>query len=201
MRVKKLNNVDEVVFKLLADCGNAKTETLRSIGLSQTRLESYKRDGLLRSVSCDSRYAHKNKESVWGITEKGRAFIKENYGLTANNSITAVKHNARVAEGYADMINAGANIDRLYGERDTRKLVEDKLEYLKVNDFPSYLEWNERYERKSLSMPDFTYYVPEEGIIYCYEVTTNHYGQAEIDAKELTATLLDAVICEVNVLV
>jgi uncharacterized protein YjbK len=46
------------------------------------------------------------------------------------------------------------------------------------------------WEQGKLSIPDAVY-TNAEGIEVAFEVVTNHYGKAEIEAKQIVATILE----------
>lgn len=197
MRIKRLTETDNVAFKMLADCGNANTASLMSCGISQTRIENYKRDGFIRQVGYEDTRGHKDPTVSWGVTPKGRDFIKQNYGINTASSVNAPRHNTAVAVEYVKFLPREDG-GKIYNERTVRIVIEDRLEIIKDKDPMAYLDWKEAYDTKKMGMPDITY-VMADGTIECVEIITNSYGILEMESKQLTFQFLEATYTMINI--
>lgn len=199
-RIKSLNENDKDALRLLAFCGNATTATLLSADLSPTRIESMHRDKLITNIDKDEKYQHKNPEATWRLTNKGKDYVKENLYIDKFACGTnAVRHNCAVAEQYSTILKRD-DIKEIFSERDTNRLVEDKLKQLGENSElrSDYLDWKEKHLNKELSMPDITVITTSE-TIECFEIITSNYSKEEIIAKEETVKLLEAAYTAVRI--
>lgn len=191
MRVKQLQGPDYRALKMLAHCGNVATADLLVTGVTPTRINSYKRDGLISEVL----YSRKRQQPVpncaWGVTSAGRKFVERNLGIVVASSKNAVRHNIAVAHEYANLISSMDGIN-IFSEIETREIAEQRLEALKNTNSINYLRWYDAYAQKEMSMPDITYINKDDNSYHCIEIVTKNYGEQQIEEKRLTATFLDA---------
>lgn len=198
-RIKSLTDADKTALGMLARCGNANTATLKALDLSPTRIESLNRDRLIQSVDKDQKYQHKNDQAIWALTPKGKSLVKSALGIEhCCCGTNAVVHNSHVAETFCANINRD-DLKVILNENETRAYVKSIIDGLQYDDERrnEYWDWNERFINREMSMPDLTI-ITTTGSIECYEVVTSNYGIAEIEAKELTAEFLEAVITMIH---
>jgi hypothetical protein len=191
MYIRRLDKFDHVAMRMLAICGNTRTEDLLATGITWNRIDNYARSGIITRVG----YQQRRKQSMdqaWALTNKGRRFIFEEYSLESSSSLNSIQHNITVAAMYANILKKTNSESICFmGEPQLREVVEDRLQILKEKDYHLYLGWQDAYQSGEMSMPDVTY-VSDNDKWSCIEVVTKKYTEEQIDAKKRTAIFFGA---------
>lgn len=199
-RISHLTHADGNALVMLANCGNATTATMKSVGLSKTRIENMHRDRLIVCVEKDQKYMHNNENAVWALTQSGKNFVKNSYGIDKFvYGANAVKHNAEVAIQYSHLLKR-KDVKEIFTEREIRNYIEDKIETWKndLSKVAEYWEWKEKLRLGEMSMPDITILTLSDDF-ECTEIITCNYSKDEIAAKEVTVEFLQASYKVVNI--
>lgn len=199
MYIRRLDKYDHAAMRMLAICGNARSEDLLATGITWNRIDNYARSGIITRVG----YQQRRKQSMdqaWALTNKGRRFIFEEYSLECSSSLNSIQHNITVAAMYANILKKTNSESACFmGEPQLREVVEDTLQILQERDYHLYLRWQDAYQSGRMSMPDLTC-VSDNDKWTCIEVVTKKYTEEQIDAKKRTATFLGAELDIVKLL-
>lgn len=169
---------DQKAFMSVDRCGHVTHEQLRNF-VADSRIKNYIRDGYMtREV-----FTKPNGTTMQGykLTRQGREFVEKNYGFKDHQHAQSINHDLGIANKYFSLNEEQRETWRT--ETELRNLFEEQLNNLYKTDYDRYTEIREQLENREISMPDCSY-VTEQGIEVAYEVITNSYGIAEIEAKE-----------------
>ena len=198
--LKQLTEKDHVAFRMLAACGNASTAALLATGISISRIQCYKKEGLIAQITYQNTRSQKSLKVAWGLTGKGRFFVEKTYRTGASSSVNAIRHNVAVAEAYAQILQTN-DVDpyHIYSEYEIRPIVEECIYKTQEEFEPMEKVLREAmYISNELSMPDLTY-ITASGEIVCVEVETKSYSQEKLKAKRKTAEVLEATYVPVRI--
>ncbi|MFQ9514644.1 MAG: hypothetical protein ACLRZ9_02340 [Eubacterium sp.] len=164
-------------------------ESANKIDISQSRIKNYIRDGYIKEVS----YPSKNHQQIesnkcYAFTKKGKELIKDKYGIERVQNSNAREHNCKVAECICDLQKS--EIDSIKTEWEIRDMWESRLDELSESERD---RWQEEIDRGMLSAVDVVY-TSVTGETCGIEVTTNNYGDIEIQQKEECGELLQMEI-------
>lgn len=185
--IKVFNAKDRDTFTAFKNVGHLSHHNLKSLGLSETKIKNYQREGFIKKVSYDIK-GQKENGICYKLTNLGKEVGADKFGL--NNYMQTTdgheRHNLDVANKYMELTRE----ERLsvMNEREVRELVQDKI-YEIENKIERY-QAQEMLDQGKMSMPDMVY-VTKEGVTIGYETTTNNYGVEEIQAKMETCTFLE----------
>ena len=89
-------------------------------------------------------------------------------------------------------------LDTYLSERELQPFIEDRLqEYLDKQEHDHYQELVDALQNNQLSMPDVIYKT-ELGTWEAIEITTDSYGNEEIESKTMTCELLSIEVTFVH---
>lgn len=182
--IKNLYSRDKDVFFAFNKVGNLNQQHLNQLGLSNSRIKNYCREGYLKKVEYKIKGSKENG-IAYKLTDKGKEIGTSKFGLTLYAQNTSVRHNMDLADKYIKL----SENERMtvLNEREVRELVQAKIVNLEqVQDRDRY---QEMLEQGKMSMPDIVY-VSEQGTMIAYETITNNYGENEIQAKVETCEFL-----------
>lgn len=200
MYIRRLNENDYKVLRLLGDCGHASTSTLLWCGISESRIQSLRRAGLICSHMYLEKPGQKSLKQAWMTTGEGRRFIKDYCRITPLNTCQAVRHGLALSEEYAVLVNRREiKLADIYNELDVKRLIKQKVEtyrnssetYRLLADYNNNLKGYYR-------MPDLTYR-SHTGELVCIEVVTKTYSNAKKESKARTADFLGAEYIEIDI--
>lgn len=188
---------DQRAFSLLAKSGAMTKDTFHRLEISDNRIKTYKQAGLIREVSVPDKHGSSIK-TFYELNKKGKEFCKQACGTKSfiSNGNASV-HNAKVSEYLADNLSK-KELDSVMSERELKPFIESRLqEYLDKQEHDHYEELMDALKNNQLSMPDIVYKT-EQGIFEAIEITTDNYGNEEIEAKTMTCELLSVEITFVH---
>lgn len=189
---------DKRCFSLLAKSGTMTRDTLHKLEISNNRIKSYRQAGLIREVSVPDKHGNGIKTFYELTDKKGKAFCRQECGIRhfISNGNASV-HNARVSEYLIDHLSK-KELDSVISEREMHPFIESRLqEYLDKQEHDHYEELIDALQNNQLSMPDIIYKT-EQGTFEAIEITTDNYGNAEIDSKTMTCELLSVEVTFVH---
>ena len=110
--------------------------------------------------------------------------VRDRYGIERVQNSNAMAHNSKVAECICNLNKS--EIDTIRTEWEIREMWESRLDELSETERD---RWEEEIEKGLLSAVDVVY-TTGTGDMTGIEVTTNSYGEAEIEQKENCGELL-----------
>ncbi|HBH3439847.1 hypothetical protein PR262_08485 [Clostridioides difficile] len=187
--IKNFYNRDRLALTSLSKCGHCSTEQLKTF-IADKRITNYLRDELVTREVLNKN----NGEQIEGykLTAKGRDFIEKEWGIRNNYIAQSINHDIGIANKYFSLTEE----ERASWKTETELKLEfhERLNDLRVNDYEKYKEVNKMIEDRLISVTDCSYI--KEGVEIYFEIITNSYGQAEIQAKERFIEFMDIKIYE-----
>lgn len=152
------------------------------------RLSNFEKDGLIQRAICSCPGSRGDDRTVYRLTAKGRNLCKEVCNLSHLYSPQNPVHDLPLAERYCTL--SPIQRETWQTEGDLLERFFQKVEYMRDegDEIAAQLlvrEWDEG----KISMPDCAYKVDVVTEL-AFEVTTNSYGQEEIEAKERAIQVL-----------
>ena len=190
---------DAIFFKVLSIAGNIRQEDAGKIDISPSRLKNMEKDKLIEKVTYPSRYNKSPKSNVsYALTQKGKSFISQKYGISRCQSPHAVLHNCKVAEIICNLNKE--EIQTVQSEWQTRDQMAEVLEQMRnEGDYTQYDYYMDLWKAGLISAVDVTYISSKTGELTCCEVVTNNYKDSDIAAKEVCGEILQTGIEYVRV--
>lgn len=189
---------DRRCFSLLAKSGAMSKDTLHKLEITDNRIKSYKQAGLIKEVSVPDKHGNGIKSFYELTDKKGKAFCRQECGIKhfISNGNASI-HNNKVSEYLADHLSK-KELDSVISERELQPFIESRLqEYLDRQEHDHYQELVDALKNNTLSMPDIIYR-SEQGTYEAVEITTDNYGNTEIDSKAMTCDLLSVEVTFVH---
>lgn len=189
---------DKRCFALLAKSGAMSRDTLHRLEITDNRIKSYKQAGLIKEVSVPDRHGNEIKNFYELTDKKGKDFCRQECGIKQfiSNGNASI-HNAKVSEYLADNLSK-KELDSVISERELQPFIESRLqEYLDKQDYDHYQELIDALKNNQLSMPDIIYKTDQQ-TYEAIEITTDNYGNEEIEAKTMTCELLSIEVTFVH---
>lgn len=186
--IKSFNAKDKNAFTAFSKCGHLNHNHLKSLGVSETKIKNYSRDGLIKKVAYDIK-GQVNNGICYKLTDEGRKVAERKFDLQkfAQNTNGHERHNLDVANKYMSLTQEERAT--VLNEREVRDLVQDRI--LEIENKQERDQASELLDQGAMSMPDIVY-TTEEGVTMAYETTTNNYGEEDIVAKQETCTFIKA---------
>lgn len=175
----------------LARCGYVTADQLRENGLRDKRIHSYCKDGLIERVTHSRPGDREADRECFRLSKAGRDLCREELSCRLYNAQNPA-HDLCLSDRY----HAISPEERATWktESECRDLFSEHLRQLRdQGEEERAQELWDMYQDGRLSMPD-AIYTRSDGVTVAYEVITNHYGEAEISAKEEAAEALGATI-------
>ncbi len=188
---------DKRAFSLLAKSGAVNRSTLHKLEITDNRIKSYKQAGLIKEVSVPDRHGDGIKTFYELTGKKGKDFCRQECNIKhfISNGNASV-HNSKVSEYLADNLSK-KELDSIMSERELQIFIESRLqEYYDRND-ERYEQLMDALKNNQLSMPDVIYKT-EQGTFEAVEITTDNYGNEEIESKTMTCELLSVEVTFVH---
>ena len=182
--ITKLYPRDVKAFSALGRCGYVSEDNLREF-LRDKRIRSYQKDGLIEKHFYSRPGSKENDRVCYKLTGKGRSLCRNQLSMPHLYSARSPGHDLALAERYFSLSPEGRESWRTEGElrdsfREHIRQLEDRGEQERAQELLDKL-WE-----GAVSMPDASY-ASEGGVEIAYEVITNNYGEAEIEAKEVAS--------------
>lgn len=189
---------DRRCLSLLAKSGAMSRDTFHKLEITDNRIKSYKQAGLIKQVNVPDKHGNGIKTFYELTDKKGKDFCRQECNVKhfISNGNASV-HNAKVSEHLANNLSK-KELDSVMSERELKPFIESRLqEYLDKQEHDHYQELIDALKNNQLSMPDIIYKT-EQGIFEAVEITTDNYGNAEIDSKIMTCELLSIEVTFVH---
>lgn len=184
-------------MSILAKSGAMDRDTFHKIEITDNRIKSYLHAGMIKEISVIDKNGNGFK-TYYELDKKGKEFCRQECNIkhfisNANASI----HNAKVSEYLVNNLSK-KELDTCLSERELQPFIEDRLqEYLDKQEHDHYQELVDALQNNQLSMPDIIYKT-ELGTWEAIEITTDSYGNEEIEAKTMTCELLSVEVTFVH---
>lgn len=184
-------------MSILAKSGAMDRDTFHKIEITDNRIKSYLHAGMIKEISVIDKNGNGFK-TYYELDKKGKEFCRQECNIkhfisNANASI----HNAKVSEYLVNNLSK-KELDTCLSERELQPFIEDRLqEYLDKQEQDHYQELVDALQNNQLSMPDIIYKT-EQGTWEAIEITTDSYGNEEIESKTMTCELLSVEVTFVH---
>lgn len=188
---------DRRTMSILAKSGAMDRDTFHKIEITDNRIKSYLHAGMIKEISVIDKNGNGFK-TYYELDKKGKEFCRQECNIkhfisNANASI----HNAKVSEYLVNNLSK-KELDTCLSERELQPFIEDRLqEYLDKQEQDHYQELVDALQNNQLSMPDIIYKT-EQGTWEAIEITTDSYGNEEIESKTMTCELLSVGVTFVH---
>lgn len=195
--LKHIYPKDQRTMSILAKSGAMDRDTFHKIEITDNRIKSYLHAGMIKEISVIDKNGNGFK-TYYELDKKGKEFCRQECNIkhfisNANASI----HNAKVSEYLVNNLSK-KELDTCLSERELQPFIEDRLqEYLDKQEHDHYQELVDALQNNQLSMPDIIYKT-ELGTWEAIEITTDSYGNEEIEAKTMTCELLSVEVTFVH---
>ncbi|KIL38669.1 hypothetical protein SD70_24775 [Gordoniibacillus kamchatkensis] len=179
-------NRDRLAFSALARAGHVSHKHLQACGLADRRIKNLISDGYIEKVV----YKRGNHiKECYKLTKIGRKTASCIFGLSQAYHAQSPAHDLAIAEKYfslpvelreywkTESQIRDQFLEQLNDLRDQGKEAEAKL-------------YEDMLNKGLISMPDAVY-VNKEGSTIAFEVITNSYGEAELQAKEALVQIMN----------
>lgn len=200
MKYIPLNHVypkDIRCMSILAKSGAMDRDTFHKIEITDNRIKSYLHAGLIKETSVVDKNGN-GIRTYFELGNKGKDFCRQEcHTKHFISNANASSHNAKVSEYLVNNLSK-KELDSCLSERELLPFIEDRLqEYLDKQEQDHYQELVAALQNNQLSMPDIIY-KNELGTWEAIEITTDSYGNEEIELKTMTCELLSVEVTFVH---
>lgn len=161
--IKILYEKDYQALHMLGCCCNVSIDELKELGLSNNRINTYIRSGVVE-------YGQSEEEDYVRTTIAGRNYIEENTEISKCYVSNSREHDAKLVGVYNSLSES---------EKETWQTERD-LKYIA----------NESDIDMSDKSPTDAAYTSDNGDYICVEIVTSNYSETDIEEKELFAASL-----------
>ena len=184
-------------MSILANYGAMGRDTFHKMEITDNRIKSYLHAGLIKETSVVDKNGN-GIRTYFELGNKGKDFCRhECHSKHFISNANASTHNAKVSEYLVNNLSK-KELDTCLSERELQPFIEDRLhEYLDKQEHDHYQELVDALQNNQLSMPDIIYKT-ELGTWEAVEITTDSYGNEEIEAKTMTCELLSVEVTFVH---
>lgn len=195
--LKHIYPKDIRTMSILAKSGAMDRDTFHKIEITDNRIKSYLHAGMIKEISVIDKNGNGFK-TYYELDKKGKEFCRQECNIkhfisNANASI----HNAKVSEYLVNNLSK-KELDTCLSERELQPFIEDRLqEYLDKQEQDHYQELVDALQNNQLSMPDIIYKT-EQGTWEAIEITTDSYGNEQIESKTMTCEFLSVEVTFVH---
>ncbi|MFJ2047903.1 hypothetical protein PTQ21_06165 [Paenibacillus marchantiae] len=177
-------NRDRLAFTALSRVGHANREQLNGVGIADSRLKNYVRDGLVEKVC----YKQGNQvEECYKLTKGGRELAKQQWALNNHYHAQSPRHDLALARKYFSLPEEQQRTWKT--ESELREQFISKIEQLKINRVEEANRYEQMLDRGLLSFPDGSY-INDQNAEVVYESITNNYGVTELLSKEVYVEIM-----------
>lgn len=168
---------DQKALMSISRCGHVGHEQLKNY-IADSRIKNYVRDGLVTKEV----FNKSSGEQLIGykLTGEGRKFVEKNYGFKEHQIAQSLTHDLGISNKYFSLTEKEQSTWQT--ETQLRNQLQDEIDRLRNSEVDRWNELTEMMERREISIPDCSYTTGE--VVIAYEVVTNSYGRAELQAKE-----------------
>lgn len=177
-------NRDRLAFTALSRVGHVNRVQLSYVGIADSRLKNYVRDGLVEKV-CYKKGTQ--VEECYKLTKGGRDFAKQQWALVNHYHAQSPRHDLALASKYFSLPEELQCTWKT--ESELREQFIRKMEQLKIDRADEANRYEQMLDKGLLSFPDGSY-VNEKGVEIVYESITNNYGVAELLSKEVYVEIM-----------
>lgn len=200
MKYIPLNHVypkDIRTMSILAKSGAMDRDTFHKLEITDNRIKSYLHAGLIKETSVVDKNGN-GIRTYFELGNKGKDFCRQEcHTKHFISNANASSHNAKVSEYLVNNLSK-KELDSCLSERELLPFIEDRLqEYLDKQEQNHYQALVEALQNNQLSMPDIIYKT-EQGTWEAIEITTDSYGNEEIETKTMTCELLSVEVTFVH---
>lgn len=184
--VKNLMNRDRLALTSVSKCGYVRSEQLKT-HISQNRIDSYCKEKLVTKEV----FVNNKNESItaYKLTDKGKDTLEKNFGVKDHYKAQSISHDVKISDRYHSITEKEQ--DSWKTEKELRNEFNDRLAEIKQEDLDRYDEIIDQLRAGEISMPDCAY-TSETGIEIIFEVVTNNYTIAELEAKENAVEIINS---------
>lgn len=184
-------------MNILAKSGAMDRDTFHKLEITNNRIKSYLHAGLIKETSVVDKNGN-GIRTYFELGNKGKDFCRhECHTKHFISNANASSHNAKVSEYLVNNLSK-KELDSCLSERELLPFIEDRLqEYLDKQEQDHYQELVDALQNNQLSMPDIIYKT-EQGTWEAIEITTDSYGNEEIESKTMTCELLSVEVTFVH---
>ncbi|MCC0665438.1 hypothetical protein [Clostridioides sp. ZZV15-6597] len=170
---------DEKALLSVSRCGYVSHNNLKEY-IAEKRILNYVRDGLVTKES----FSKNNGEQLIGykLTADGRKFVEREYGFKDHQIAQSLNHDLGISNRYFSL--SQEERDTWKTETQIKEEFQQRLEEIRDVDYDRFEEINKLLEERQISAVDCSYEEKETGIEVYFEVITNSYGKAELEAKK-----------------
>lgn len=184
--IDKFMNRDRLAFNAVSKCGHVTHDQLKSY-IADSRIRNYVRDGLMEKVPHRIVGEEKNG-TCYKFTKEGKAVAEKQFGIRNNYHAQSANHDMGIANKYFSLDEHSR--DNSKTETELREMLIEKFQELRDQGQEETAKMYEDMLNQGLiSVPDFAY-ENEDGVETCFEVITNSYGEAELQAKEVYVQIM-----------
>lgn len=190
-RISKIYPRDRSALTTLAKCGYASHEQLREF-LRDKRISGYCKDGLIEKSVYSQPGGKGQDKTVYHLTSKGRDLCRRELSVSHIYSAQNPAHDLPLTTRYLSLNEQ----ERATWKTETQcreELLDHIRQLQNQGEAERARELREKMREGRISMPD-ALYTASDGVSMAFEVVTDSYGQAEIEAKEEAAGALDVQI-------
>lgn len=188
--IKRWMQKDTDMLHAIGRTGHFTERHFREMNIPPDRVLKHQRDERIEYRGRDS----KTGDKIYRLTDIGKekavetgfkkgSFYQEQ-GVEKNMNF---QHDMKFADVYCSMDKCER--DTFFTEKDVRKMFDERMESIRVDDPGYYAKLKPLFEDGKFSMPDGGYY-DQQGNLHFVEVITATYKQSTIDAKCSTAVFL-----------
>lgn len=184
-------------MSILAKSGAMDRDAFHKMEITDNRIKSYLHAGMIRETSVIDKNGNGFK-TYYELDNKGKDFCRQECNIKHFiSNANASAHNAKVSEYLVNNLSK-KELDTCLSERELQPFIEDRLhEYLDKQEHDHYQELVDALQNNQLSMPDVIYKT-ELGTWEAIEITTDSYGNEEIETKTMTCELLSVEVTFVH---
>ncbi|WP_283706326.1 hypothetical protein [Clostridium perfringens] len=175
--IKNFMMRDKNALLSISKCGHVSHNELKKF-IADSRIKNYVRDGLVEKEV----FNKSNGEQLIGykLTGEGRKFVEKNYGFDKHQIAQSLTHDLGISNKYFSLTEQEQSTWQT--ETQLRYQLQEEVDRLRNFEVDRWRELTEMMERREISVADCSYV--QGGVTIAYEVVTNSYGRAELQAKE-----------------
>ena len=188
---------DRRTMSILAKSGAMDRDTFHKMEITDNRIKSYLHAGLIKETSVVDKNGN-GIRTYFELGNKGKDFCRhECHSKHFISNANASSHNAKVSEYLVNNLSK-KELDSCLSERELQPFIEDRLqEYLDKQEHDHYQELVDALQNNQLSMPD-NICKTEQGTREAIEITTDSYGDEELEPKTMTCEFLSVEVTFVH---
>lgn len=178
---------DKQALMSISRCGHVSHEQLKNF-VADSRIKNYCRDGLVEKEVFNTTQGE--RLTGYKLTKEGKSFIEKNYGFTGHQHSQSLVHDLGISQKYFGLTETERETWRT--ETELRDQFQVELDRLRDSEIDRYKELENMMKNREISVPDCSYV--QGGVEIVFEVVTNSYGRAEIQAKEQYTQIMNMSI-------